>query len=114
MSGHRSSSLSGSYHTSWHISLCLVVPASPLPLCLTRRIPTSLTPRGTKVKLTVTIEHLGGSLCNIRGDVSIHGIFLPPLRSQQTDVTQLTDWETGKRFASGRHVKTWRDLRSKL
>ncbi|BEI88130.1 uncharacterized protein CcaverHIS019_0108480 [Cutaneotrichosporon cavernicola] len=51
-------------------------------------------PVGTKAKLTVTIEHMGGSLGNLRAD--------------------LTDWETGKRYASGTHVKTWRDLRSKL
>ncbi len=50
--------------------------------------------RGTRAKLTVTIEHLGGALCNLRGE--------------------LTDWETGKRFVSGSQCKTWRDLRGKL
>ncbi|BEI88128.1 uncharacterized protein CcaverHIS019_0108460 [Cutaneotrichosporon cavernicola] len=47
-------------------------------------------PAGTKAKLAVTIEHLGGSLCNLRGELS--------------------DWETGRRFVSGSQVKTWRDL----
>ncbi|GMK54837.1 hypothetical protein CspeluHIS016_0114230 [Cutaneotrichosporon spelunceum] len=51
-------------------------------------------PVGTKVRLTVTIEHLGASLCNLRGELS--------------------DWETGKLFVVGSHVKTWRDLRAKL
>lgn len=48
---------------------------------------------GTKMRLTVTVEHLGGSLANLRGE--------------------LTDWESGKRYATGMHVKTWRDLRPK-
>ncbi|BEJ11405.1 hypothetical protein CspHIS471_0108270 [Cutaneotrichosporon sp. HIS471] len=50
-------------------------------------------PLGTKMKLTCTVEHAGGSLANMRGE--------------------LTDWDTGKLYASGTHVKTWRDMRPK-
>ncbi|GMK54838.1 hypothetical protein CspeluHIS016_0114240 [Cutaneotrichosporon spelunceum] len=50
-------------------------------------------PLGTKMRLTCTVEHAGGALANLRGE--------------------LTDWDTGKPYASGTHIKTWRDLRPK-
>lgn len=49
---------------------------------------------GTKIRFTATVVHLGRYLANIRADIS--------------------DWDTGKRFAAGTHVKAWRDVRAKM